>query len=256
MNPMRIIVFALAFLTTTVFASPYDKASEMIANGDKQKAWDLLYPLAASEHDARAQVILGQLLLSSPNVPDHMDKALRMFNAAKRNGHPAGARFVQLTKEQLQFSNQANQRISNSKRYYAKAEREYQKLTHQMEKGFIDSSGDLFSARVDVFITEDSDMPAKVERLLQNDPLLSTQVMTKYHLVFDHSEIGTANPFSSTFRPPSDGLQPDIDGALASQLGVQSFPAIVVREAESRSPKTMTFDQLQNWSSRWRNNAQ
>lgn len=252
---MRLSLLTMLLLLPIItLATPHDRARQLIASGEKQDAWDLLYPLATQEQDPRAQIILGQLLLSSRNVPNHMEKALRMFRAADQNGHPAGRHFVNLTSEQIQFEAQAKKRVANSRMYYAQAEREYERLSKQLEKGFLDSDGKIYSARIDVFVTQATNLLSQVESLIKSNPKLEGSVLTTYHLVFDESKIGIANPFPSSFRPPEQGLEPDINGSLARELRVRDFPSIVLREAENRLPLALTIDQLQSWVNQWRPN--
>lgn len=241
------LILVLCFPTFAI-GSPHDEARKLIATGAKQQAWDLLYPLAAQEQDARAQVMLGQMLLSSPEVPDNEEKALRMFRAAERNGHPAASRFISMAEQQKQFSRQAESRVARAKDYYARAQKDYEALQSKLAQGFLDGSGKIYSAKVDVFIDSDSSVPKRIERLIEEDPKLSEEVLVTYYVVFDRSQIGSANPFTNNFNAPDKGLEPDIDGSLAGELGIDTFPAIALRTAKNRDALLLTFDRLASWA--------
>lgn len=246
------LIFFLLCLVLPVSAETlYGEASRLIAQGKKQQAWAILYPLATNDGDSRAMMILGQMLLNSPEVEDNSQKALRMFRAADNNGHPGAATLVKVARSQMEFSRRAAQRVANATTYYAQAERDYTKLQERLKNGFLDNDGTLYSAQVDVFIDGDSTIPSQVERLVSGSPQLSESVLTRYHLVFDESQIGVANPFSFDFRPPAKGLEPDINGQTAGKLGVSSLPAIVLRTTQDKSPRAVSLDQLMRWANKW-----
>lgn len=223
----------------------------MIAAGKKQQAWSVLYPLAKNNGDSRAMMILGQMLLNSPEVEDSSQKALKMFRAAASNGHPGAEALVEVARSQMEFSRQAAQRLTNATAYYAQAERDYAKYQERLKKGFLDDDGNIYGAQVDVFINGDSPIPSQIESLLSRNQQLRGSVLTRYHLVFDESKIGKANPFTPSFKPPTKGLEPDINGETARELGVSRFPAIVLRTTQDKTPKSVSLDQLTRWVNQW-----
>lgn len=229
----------------------YEESSRLIAAGKKQQAWAILYPLAKNDGDSRAMMILGQMLLNSPEVEDSSQKALRMFRAAASNGHPGAQTLVEVARSQTEFSRQADQRVANAKAYYAQAERDYATMQERLKNGFLDDDGNLYGAQVDVFIDGDSAAPSQVENLVSSSPQLKANVLTRYHLVLDESQIGNANPFSPDFRPPAKGLEPDVNGRAARELGVSRFPAIVLRTTRDKSPKAVSLNQLIQWANQW-----
>lgn len=251
---MKLIALTLlATLSTVSLAqSVYQQASEQIANGQKQQAWNLLYPLARNDRDAKAMMMLGQMLLNSPEIADSEEKALRMFEAAEREGQRNASAFIEIAKNQQRFSRQAAQRVSKARSYYAEAEREYERTQQLLKGGFIDGDANVYPARVDVFIDGDSALPVEVERLMNSRQALREDVLVYHHLVFDRDQIGNANPFTSDFQPPASGLGPDIDGELARELGVTRLPALVIRTKDSRSPRVVNLSELTAWAKQWR----
>lgn len=231
----------------------YEQSSRLIAAGNKQQAWAILYPLARDEGDSRAMMILGQMLLNSPEITDSSQKALRMFRAAANNDHPGAATLVEVARSQMEFSREAEQRVANAKTYHAQAKRDYATLQERLQSGFLDDDGNLYGAQVDVFIDGDSPIPSQVERLILSSAELKANVLTRYHLVFDESQMGRANPFSPDFSPPNKGLEPDINGRLAREFGVSRFPAIVLRTARRKTPETVSLNQLTQWANQWSN---
>lgn len=229
----------------------YAESSRLIAAGNKQQAWALLYPLARDEGDSRSMMLLGQMLLNSPEIDDNSNKALRMFRAAANKGHPGAADLVEVARSQMEFSREAERRVANARTYYSQAERDFAKLQKRLQDGFLDDDGSLYDAQVDVFIDGDSPVPSQVERLISSRLELRSSVLTRYHLVFDKSQIGRANPFSPAFSPPTKGLEPDINGKMARKLGVSRFPAIVLRTSSSKTPKPVSLNQLTTWANQW-----
>lgn len=250
MKPFLVPIL-FCFSLTAFAQSVYEESSRLIAAGKKQQAWSVLYPLAKNNGDTRAMMILGQMLLNSPEVEDSSQKALRMFRAAANNGHPGAEALVEVARSQMEFSRQAAKRVANATAYYAQAERDYAEYQERLKNGFLDDDGNLYSAQIDVFINGDSTIPSQVESLVSANPQLREAVLTRYHLVFDESQIGNANPFTPSFTPPTKGLEPDINGQTARELGVSRFPAIVLRTTQDRTPKGVSLDQLTRWANQW-----
>lgn len=250
------LLLCLFIFSPLVLAGPVEDARALIAKGQKGEAWRLLYPIAVKEQDPVAQLMMGQLLLASPSVDENTSKALKFFRAAERNGNRAAPRFIEIAEQQMRYSREAESRVNASKKLYQVAERSHAELAEKLKRGFVDGDGNVRSHRVDVFVQGDTPVTQLVETLFNQNADLADETILKFHLVFDAKDMGSANPFSDGYIPPETGFNPDIDGVLASELGVRSLPAIVLREHKNKQPQIVNFSQLNNWANRWRSNEQ
>jgi uncharacterized protein len=77
---------ALLLTVSTVWAGPFEDASDAIQRGDYATAFKIIQPLAA-QGDAGAQYNLGAMYLQGHEVPQDFTEAVKWFHLSAAQGH-------------------------------------------------------------------------------------------------------------------------------------------------------------------------
>lgn len=207
------------------------------AKGEKKAAWDMLYP-EAKAGNINALVHLGQLMVKSPEFPDHLERAEKYFSIAAERGHKGAAAMLAQVRRQLQLKGDTPSRTIAGRSALPTPENveearafraEYQRNTGR----FIGPSSARPEATVHVFVTEQiafADSIADQESRLTGR--YGQRLKFKYYVVLDRK---TWRPGNS-FKAQSDqrnmiGFEPDIDGQIARSFGLRQMPSIVLELA-------------------------
>lgn len=207
------------------------------AKGEKKQAWDILFP-EAKAGNINALVHLGQLMVKSPEFPDHLERAEKYFSIAADRGHKGAAAMLVQVRRQLQLKGDAPSRtiagrsalptpanVEEARAFRA----EYQRNTGR----FIGQSSASPEATVHVFVTDQigfADSIADQESSLTGR--YGNRLKFKYYVVLDRKTWRPGNSFKGQSDPRNMiGFEPDMDGQIARSFGLRQMPSIVLELA-------------------------
>jgi len=70
-------------------------------SGDKEKAWELLFPLAQSG-EVQSMFYLGEMMVRSPEYGDNLERAIKFFTVAAAKGHEGAKAMLPRVKAMLE----------------------------------------------------------------------------------------------------------------------------------------------------------
>lgn len=234
-----------------LMASTIDDARKLIAKGEKREAWAILYPIAKTEGSAEAQYLLGYLLLNSPGLENYLNKALVYFRAAERSGHRSASVAIDGVKRQIQARELGHSTVDRSTELYERNREEFAAYSKRVRNGFVTGEGGVVPHKLDVFVIGGSQLVHEVTRIVTHTPGLSSSLSLTFNLVINQDELGNTDIFPEGFQPPPGGFVPDIDGALAAQLGVKTFPSLALQVNRNSDPKIISLGQFRTWANQW-----
>lgn len=205
-------------------------------SGDKERAWELLFPLAQSG-EVQSMFYLGEMMVRSPEYGDNLERAIKFFTVAAAKGHEGAKAMLPRVKEMLEqrvsgalptiagtngVPSQADIDAVNSKLEKYKAE--VLRFTDNMVE-----SVDIPRIDVLVFIERTDSTAERLYGVTQSlERQFGNKIRTKFFVVIrpDAWKPGTP-PTGGSVLPPN-GFTPDFKGNLAAQHGVRKLPSIVV----------------------------
>lgn len=207
------------------------------AKGEKKQAWDILFP-EAKAGNVNALVHLGQLMVKSPEFPDHLERAEKYFSIAADRGHKGAAAMLQQVRKQMELKGAAPTRtiagrsalptpanVEEARAFRA----EYQRSTGR----YIAASPSNPDATVHVFVTDQigfADSIADQESSLTGR--YGSRLRFKYYVVLDRKTWRPGNSFKGQSDPRNMiGFEPDMDGQIARSFGLRQIPSIVLELA-------------------------
>lgn len=245
MRILFLLIISTFLSTNTVSAAeqssglPADQLKAGLAamrSGDKEKAWEILFPLAQSG-EVQSMFYLGEMMVRSPEYGDNLERAIKFFTVAAAKGHEGAKAMLPRVKAMLE------QQVSGALPSIAgtnglPSQADIATVNAQLEKykaevlRFTDNaieSADI--PRIDVLVfLERTDSTA--ERLYSSAQSLERQfgnkIRTKFFVVIRPETWKPDTPPTGGSVLPPNGFTPDFKGNLAKQHGVRKLPSFVV----------------------------
>lgn len=245
MRILFLLIISTFLSTNTVSAAeqssglPADQLKAGLAamrSGDKEKAWEILFPLAQSG-EVQSMFYLGEMMVRSPEYGDNLERAIKFFTVAAAKGHE-GAKAM-LPRAKAMFEQQVSGALPTiagtnglpSQADIATVNAQLEKYKAEVLR-FTDNaieSADI--PRIDVLVfLERTDSTA--ERLYSSAQSLERQfgnkIRTKFFVVIRPETWQPDTPPTGGSVLPPNGFTPDFKGNLAKQHGVRKLPSFVV----------------------------
>jgi hypothetical protein len=209
--------------------------------GDKEKAWNILFP-EAKAGNIIAMYHLGVLMLRSTEYPDHLERAKKFFSAAADRGHKGSAAMLKQV-EALMATDGTPPSIGGTSgvplpKDIDSAKAAYARVQAQIAKYQGPQPTVPPKATVKAFI---SDNAASVKDLLeiseQTKNRFGDKVDFQFYVLIDPETWDPKRVFTpASGSMPMVGFRPDLNGDEARKYGVRTTPAIVL-VPENGKPK-------------------
>lgn len=242
---MRVLVLLVASLLLSI--SPVHASNEplsedqrvgeglmLILKGEKQKAWEVLFP-EAKKGNVVAMFHLGSMMMRSPEYPDYLERAQQFYKAAAQRGH--GGSKLLLSQVEDMLKKKANgaptliagvtggptpEQMEEAKRRIEKYKNEVLRYTGYVEqlpakvtiKVFLPQSGSTVES-----------LYSQVSSMTDRFP---DAVKVEYYVIIDPSTWQLDQDGVATTKIPPSGFTPDFKGTIAATYGIKSAPAIVL----------------------------
>lgn len=218
-----------------------------ILKGEKQKAWDILFP-EAKAGNVIAMYHLGDLMLRSPEYPDNLARAAKFFKAAADRGHKGSA--AMLSQVQGMIAKQGGvptiagtsglpvpKDIDAAKQAFARMQSQVGRFVGQQP-----TVAPL--ATIKMFITDNASSASDlVEIGKQAKARFGDKVDFQYFVLIDQANWDPRKVFTPAASAlPLTGFRPDMNGDEARKYGVRSTPAIVLVPQQGQ-PKILSSAQ-------------
>lgn len=215
--------------------------------GEKQKAWDLLFP-EAKAGNVIAMYHLGTMMLRSTEYPDHLERAKKFFSAAAARGHKGSAAMLKQI-ESLTADASGTQTIAGASgvplpKDIEGAKAAYQRVQAQIAKFQGPQSTVVPQATIKAFISDNvSSVKDLVEISEQAKARFGEKVDFQFYVLIDPATWDPKKVFTQAAESmPIVGFRPDMNGAEARKYGVRSTPSIVL-VPEKGQPKILNNPQ-------------
>tara|TARA_R110002124_G_scaffold128157_23_gene288792 strand:+ start:20143 stop:20907 length:765 start_codon:yes stop_codon:yes gene_type:complete len=226
---------------------------QAIRGGDKQKGWEILFPLA-NEGNTEAMFHLGDMMLRSPEFKDHLQRAREFFTVAASRGHegaksliPRVDQFIAQSRKHIENTiagasgTPLNGEIETINRQLQKYKSEVLRFTNSSAlSGVLDTSTLMFFT---------DNRPSSIEQIYKIGERLKAhfgdKVNTRLLVRIMPEDIGSSTPPLGGFAIPPGGVTPDFKGAIASSYGIQSLPALVFVSGDGTPTMFNDFENLE-----------
>lgn len=208
--------------------------------GDKTKAWELLFP-EANKGDVQAMYYLGDMMLRSPEYDSHLERAAKFFAVASARGHEGAKTLLPQVKQMIeQRTSGALPTIAGasglpSAKDLAESKARFDQYTREVLR-FTDHLPSIPRLEVLVFLNQAdaaTEQMYKLSQSLQNQ--FGQKINVKFFVIIKPADWNPeATPIGGTSVPPI-GFTPDFKGHLAAQHGVQQAPAVVLLPPSGRA---------------------
>tara|TARA_B100002003_G_scaffold231313_1_gene242205 strand:+ start:657 stop:1403 length:747 start_codon:yes stop_codon:yes gene_type:complete len=211
----------------------------LMLKGDKQAAWAILMP-EAKQGNATAMFHLGNLMLKSPEDPDHLRKAERFFTAAAARGHRGSEALLRQVTAALETAATTMPTIAGmsgmpTPEQIAEAKRRISEHTAQAVRftGFVTDEPKL---KITAFAENNAESISKLTSLIDSaKSRFSDAIGVDFYIIVDpQSWNASQTQIIRSSAMPQEGFMPDLGGQAAAQLGVQHAPAIVIQKHNER----------------------
>jgi hypothetical protein len=219
----------------------FDQGIIAINNSMKNEAWSLLLPLAKKGNPLAAYK-LGEMVMNSPEFPNHIQKAEKLFAAASSMGYTPAIEMLrslnQFQKDQAAQAQILAQTVTarsiDSKSINIlreSAEAEFYKIA--IENGLIAEKTELdvtvFLNKVDA---EAAQIAKQLSALVKDN---GERVKVDYVLIFEDLVNDPFGGRDNPYKMPEEGVTPDFKGVMAKEWGVTSFPSIFTTKDGERN---------------------
>ncbi len=249
MRALLLLLTSLSLISLPVFATEptpnqdqrVGEGMMLILKGEKQKAWDVLFP-EAKAGNVVAMFHLGTMMLKSPEYPDNLERAQKFFSAAAERGHEGSKALLAQVQQSLDAKKQglppgiAGTSMLPTKEELAQAAARAEKykqevirftgLTPQLPpkvevKAFLSDSGAVIEEMYEIAqgVKNKFGDSIKIEFIVVIDPATWTPEKAKV---------------PGVSKVPPVGFKPDFGGRLAIQYGIRQTPAIVLTPANGK----------------------
>lgn len=201
--------------------------------GEKQKAWDLLFP-EAKAGNVIAMYHLGTMMLQSTEYPDHLERAKKFFSAAAERGHKGSAAMLKQIQALTEGMNSPRSIGGTSGVPLPKdidaAKAAYKKVQAQIAKYQGPQPTVVPQVTIKSFITDNaSSVKDLVDLSEQAKSRYGDKIDFQFYVLIDPSNWNPKAVFTQAFESmPVVGFRPDLNGDEARKYGVRSTPAIVM----------------------------
>jgi hypothetical protein len=191
--------------------------------GEKQKAWDILFP-EAKAGNVIAMYHLGTMMMRSTEYPDHLDRAKKFFSAAAARGHTGSAAMLKQI-ESLTPNTNGPPTIGGASGVPLPKDIEGQIAKFQGPQSTV-----VPQATIKTFIADNvSSVKELVEISEQAKARFGDKVDFQFYVLIDPETWDPKNVFTqSSGSMPIVGFRPDMNGEEARKYGVRSTPSIVL----------------------------
>lgn len=248
---MKLILFFILFLFQSVAfadaASDLEQGKQLLAQGKKKEAWQVLHPLAHQERNPEALLLMGQVLVDSNEIDNNLAKAIPYFKAAEAEGNPIAGSLRQATEKMLEYETRNQRNIQKLQALHEQNLKDWKALQKRIGNGFIGPDGDIYESKIEVFSDGNSGLPKEVSDYIAANPGQFSSVYVEYYLVIPEAKLGATDIFPKGYAPPSGGFTPDLDAKRADTLGINTLPSIVLfpRKGESH---LVSIQELRKWA--------
>lgn len=233
---VNLIMMSAMYANADNQAATLEDGVKAMRMGDKQNAWEILFPIA-NTGDIQAMFYLGDMMLRSPEYADNLERANAFLSAAAQRGHvgakallPQVADFMQRKLSYIPPTiagtngSPLNGEIEEANRLLNHYKQNVLQFTESPAlDGYVDK------VTVMLFSTNQQD---SIDNLYRQGQALKTQfgskITTRYLVRIDPASLRSgSNPIGGVSIPPN-GVTPDFQGQLAKQYGLTSLPAAVI----------------------------
>lgn len=236
-------------------AQPTDQLKaglEAMRSGDKEKAWEILFPLAQSG-EVQSMFYLGEMMVRSPEYGDNLERAIKFFTVAAAKGHEGANAMLPRVKAMLQqrvsgalptiagtngVPSQADIDAANAKleKYKAEVLRFTDNIVESVDIPRID---------VLVFIERTDSTAERLYGITQSlERQFGNKIRTKFFVVIRPDTWKPGTPPTGGSALPPNGFTPDFKGNLASKHGVRKLPSIVLLPPSGQAKVVDDFSSL------------
>ena len=216
----------------------------LVLKGEKEKAWNLLFP-EAKAGNVIAMFQLGMLMVRSPEYDGNLEKARKFFSAAAERGHKGSAAMLAQV-DGLISKQGATPQIAGASGVPVPKDIESAKLAFTKAQERVGRFvGDLQTttpkATVKAFITDDaSSLKDLIDIASKVQATFGDKVEFQYYVLISQAGWNPRKVFTSASKSlPVTGFRPDLNGAEAAKYGVRTTPAIVL-VPEKGQPKILS----------------
>lgn len=211
----------------------------LMLKGEKQAAWPILMA-EAKKGDATAMFHLGNLMLKSPEDPNHLIKAQKFFTAAAARGHKGADALLKQVTAALETASTKTPTIAGmsglpTPEQIAEAKRRISEHTAQAVKftGFV---MDEPKVKITAFAENNADSISRLSSIVDSArSQFAEAIGVDFYIIVDpQSWNSSQTQIIRSSAMPQEGFMPDLGGQMASQLGVKRAPAIVVQPQNER----------------------
>jgi hypothetical protein len=238
----------ISLLATYAYAEPPTTTQDqrvgeglmLSLKGEKQKAWDLLFP-EAKAGNVIAMYHLGTMMMRSTEYPDHLERAKKFFSAAATRGHKGSAAMLKqieaLTPDANGIPTIGGASGVPLPKDIEGAKAAYQRIQGQIAKYQGPQSTAAPQATIKIFITDNtSSVKELVDISEQAKVRFGDKVNFQFFVLIDPDTWDPKKVFTqSSGSIPIVGFRPDMNGEEAKKYGVRTTPSIVLVSENGQS---------------------
>lgn len=251
MRPYLWLLFA-SLISSHVLAGPVGPNADQrvgeglmaALKGEKQKAWDILFP-EAKAGNIIAMFHLGNLMLRSPEYPDNLPRAAKFFKAAADRGHKGSAAMLTQVEGMLARQNGTPTIAGTSglpmPKDIAAAKQAQARMQAQVGRFVGEQESVAPTATIKMFIADNASSAGDLVEIAKDAKArFGQQVAFEYYVLIDQANWDPRRVFTpASGSVPLTGFRPDMNGVEASKYGIRSTPAIVMVPQKGR-PKILS----------------
>jgi hypothetical protein len=231
----------ISLLALNAYAEPPETTADqrvgeglmLSLKGEKQKAWDLLFP-EAKAGNVIAMYHLGTMMLKSSEYPDHLERAKKFFSAAAERGHKGSAAMLKQI-EAMTVAPGSPPSIGGASgvplpKDIEAAKTAYKKVQSQIEKYLGPQPTVSPQVIIKTFITENASSVKDLVALSeQAKARFGEKIDFQFYVLIDPATWNPKTVFTQdSGSMPVVGFRPDLNGDEARKYGIRSTPAIVM----------------------------
>lgn len=230
-----------SFITFNVMANEIEPTTDQrvgegimaVLKGEKQKAWDILFP-EAKKGNVIAMYHLGDLMLKSPEYPNNLERAATFFKAAADRGHKGSAAMLSQVQGMLGQRGQTPTIAGTSgvpvPTDIEGAKQAYARMQTQIGRFVGEQRSAEPAATIKMFITDNASIAADLVQVANDAKArFGDKVDFQYYVLIDQANWNPRRVFTpAASNLPLTGFRPDMNGSEARKYGVRSTPAIVL----------------------------
>lgn len=254
---ISLFLFASSAYGDSQYYTQSEKLKEGLAamrDGDKAKAWELMFPLAQAG-DVQSMFYLGDMMLRSPEYGDNLDRAMKFFSVAAARGHAGAKKQLEVVRQMIaQKSQQGISSIAGlsgipSKADFDKANAQLARYKSEVLR-FTDNIAEapgIPRIEVMIFLAKADSSAESLYKMTQSlESRFGTKIKTQFFVVINPSDWNNGgSPVGGTNIPPN-GFTPDFKGQLAAQHHVRKLPSAVVLPPNGQATVVDDLSSLSN----------